>query len=607
MPSNRIGELRRSQVLSTFGPGAIVDFRAGGGGGAPISAVISGLEGWDDYFQPPGINNPQTVFEPRLQNRLGVQGFRLPPVTAEDDESSSHLPAVRFPTWLQCPQCDLIRPFGRWRHDPGDPARYCGRCSTAAGRVNVIPVRFVAVCRHGHIEDFPWTQWIRDRHAADCGRTGDLVLRTYGAGLAGLRVVCTDCGGSRSLDGAFASEALSEIGVRCSGSTPWLPTNEDGCGEPLRTTQRGASNMYFPIMHSALAIPPWSDRLQQYLGVVWAYIMAAEDAGGRRNALEMANGAGQLEGIGLDIDQLSSMIEERIGLLDNEGRQDLRQEEYLQFRSGVTDDSEHAEFEIRPEPVEDNFGGLLSDLVRAVRLREVRAVSGFTRLEPPEGEDEEGGSQPAPLSREPKNWLPAIEVRGEGIFIALDEDRLRDWERRQSVIDRVNEIRTGYVDSWQQRFGNGSTPDTDVHPRLLLLHTLAHALMRRLSLDCGYSSASLRERLYAGTAENPMSGLLIYTAAPDSDGTLGGLVRQGHPDRFAEILEGAIRDMQWCSSDPLCIQGHMSASDVHNSAACHACVLAPETSCELFNRFLDRALLVGTPDNASAGFFSSLL
>jgi hypothetical protein len=377
---------------------------------------------------------------------------------------------------------------------------------------------------------------------------------------------------------AFARHALGQVGARCHGMTPWLPEDDDHCGEVLRTTQRGASNIYFPIIRSALSIPPWDDRIQQDLGMLWGWIRCAEGPDARQQVLRMARDSGQLDGIGPGFDQLVELVEERIRMLDAEGQEDIRHAEYLRFRSGARDDSEESEFEIRPESVDGRLSGLVSHLVRAVRLREVRAIRAFTRLQPPERGEDEGEVRPSPLSRTPKNWLPAIEVRGEGIFVALDAKRLEDWESRPPVQDRVRTIRSAYEESWQQRFGDDSTPDVDVHPRQVLLHTLAHALMRRLSLDCGYSSAALRERLYTGTSENPMNGLLIYTAAPDSDGTLGGLVRQGAIDRFEEILTDAVRDMQWCSSDPLCIQGHMSASDIHNAAACHACVLAPETS-----------------------------
>lgn len=146
-----------------------------------------------------------------------------------------------------------------------------------------------------------------------------------------------------------------------------------------------------------------------------------------------------------------------------------------------------------------------------------------------------------------------------------------------------------------------------VTPRFLLLHTLAHILINQLTFECGYSSASLRERLYVSEDQNhPMSGVLIYTAAGDSEGTLGGLVRMGRPGNLEPVLERTLASAEWCSSDPVCMElGEAGGQgpDSCNLAACHNCSLVPETSCESFNRFLDRWTLVGSPEDASPGFF----
>jgi hypothetical protein len=104
-----------------------------------------------------------------------------------------------------------------------------------------------------------------------------------------------------------------------------------------------------------------------------------------------------------------------------------------------------------------------------------------------------------------------------------------------------------------------------------------------------------------------MAGLLIFTSSPDADGTLGGLARQGDSGNIVRLFEDALASMMWCSSDPLCIDGAHSRSEPTNGAACHSCLLAAETSCEEFNSFLDRALLVGTPTQPEIGFFEDYL
>jgi hypothetical protein len=185
----------------------------------------------------------------------------------------------------------------------------------------------------------------------------------------------------------------------------------------------------------------------------------------------------------------------------------------------------------------------------------------------------------------------------------LRADRVQEWESREVVRERVAVLQDKHLRAWRDRGQHGAMLK-EITPRFLLVHSLAHALIRQLALSCGYGSASLRERLYVGSAEWDMAGLLIFTSSPDADGTLGGLVRQGEGANILAVFEDSLSSMSWCSSDPLCIEGVHSFSAPANGAACHACLLAAETSCEEFNRFLDRAFLVGTPTNQQLGYFT---
>jgi len=276
-------------------------------------------------------------------------------------------------------------------------------------------------------------------------------------------------------------------------------------------------------------------------------------------------------------------------------------DEYRVFVSGV--DEENEEFETHREKVPVEINSHLTQVTRVARLREVRAVTGFTRINPPFDQEE---SEIAPLSVTNLDWLPAIEVRGEGIFIRLDQNRLLNWESSTVVTNRVAKADNNWSIEWEKR-NPGKPRPFPASPRLLLLHSLAHALIRQLTLECGYSSASLRERLYVSEGEAGMAGILIYTATPDSDGTLGGLQRRAMPDLLGPTVIGALRSARWCSSDPLCITGELAALDSHSIASCHSCMLAPETSCELHNRFLDRGLLIGNDGYPGLGFFEDII
>lgn len=614
---NDLQELRRSAVVSTFGPGAVVDFRAEGGA---VSGIAAGLEEWDHSFPPAGLAHPQVIRETRLQKKLGVKGFRTPPVTLErgknDNPDSRRLVAVRFPNWLQCPSCDVIKQESRWKNDPGKAYRYCPSCtekSNGDSKVFVIPVRFVMACKHGHVDEFPWDWWVG--HKPDCPilkrtnleRHPGLILRSERPGLAGLILSCPKCSARRSMDGVFSKKTW-EHGPKCRGRRPWLANGDEQCGNDQNTVQRGASNLYFAVTDSALSIPPWSDRLQEALGDWWSSFVNLDDPSQLEGYIRFL-GKGDLEStlreLGMSPAELAEAIRGRLTSYGQLQTDDLRPAEYRQFvtepgRSRTPD----IDFETRRETVSTEIAPWIACVVRAVRLREVRAIRGFTRINPPGDPD---SREVAKLSKEMLDWLPAIEVRGEGIFIALNEERLSAWEVRPDVAQRVAECEKKYLDDWKERYGEDARPPQPLTARYMLCHTLAHALMRQLTLECGYSSASLQERIYAGTEEGLMGGLLIYTATPDSDGTLGGLERQGKAGRIEGILQRAIEAIEWCSSDPLCITDMMGAIHSHSHSVCHACCYAPETSCEVFNGFLDRGLLTGIGMGSGIGFFEDML
>jgi hypothetical protein len=242
------------------------------------------------------------------------------------------------------------------------------------------------------------------------------------------------------------------------------------------------------------------------------------------------------------------------------------------------------------------------------KLRETRALVGFSRVLPENDQSLEG--QKSLLWRNPPmpngGWLPACVVYGEGLYFEVDEGRLRAWETRPEVVARVAGLARRYQRVQQER----RLRERQITPRFVLLHTLGHILMNQLTFDCGYGTASLRERLYASAnASGSMSGVLVYTAAGDAEGTMGGLVRMGKPGYLEPAVRRGLRNAQWCSSDPVCMELGASGGqgpDSCNLAACHNCALVPETSCEEFNRFLDRGLVIGTLDVPSLGFFSSM-
>lgn len=584
--------LRGSQAITTFGPGGIVDLRE-------ESVMLAGLDFWHPL-------ESTRIAEPNLEALLRVRNFHSPPPAGERfQKAEATIPYVLFPEWLVCPGCERLAPYPTFLGIfPGTRPPRCDRCNR-----QLYPARLIVACRAGHIDDFPWEWWVHEAQGKTCTGKPALGLKTLGrtATLGDLLVYCKTCKETRTLAGATYPENLA--GLSCSGKQPWLRDRE-ACTEKPVPLQRGASNVYFPIVVSGLSIPPWSGSVQLAIGRHWDLL---------RNLAQNSPQSLQptIEGLDLpaktafSVRDILDAVQKR---LDNEapdtGRvseSDLRFQEHLALRSPHMA-KESDELEVRETLVDQTLASYFSRVRLVTRLREVRALIGFTRVFAPDPMSRLE-TKVAPLSRQRKPWLPAIEVHGEGIYIELDEDAVASWSREKRVQSRAGLLKDTYVEMCGRRHWQPKRPIT---PRLLLVHSLAHLLIRQLSLECGYSSASLRERLYVFEPDTEsgrpgVAALLIYTAAVDSDGSLGGLVRQGLPERLTRTLKDSIQAASWCASDPLCLETEGQGPDALNLAACHACLLVSETSCEEFNRFLDRATLIGPPSAPEAGFFSELL
>jgi hypothetical protein len=479
----------------------------------------------------------------------------------------------------------------------------------------MIPVRFVVVCEEGHIDDFPWIEWAHSRRGQPLNEAKVCdapILRlnyTGKAGLMGLVVMCENknCDARpRSLMGSAGPDSLK--GWHCSGNRPWLgPHGKEECSlaDPPRMLQRGATNIYFPKVASSILIPPFSDPLRKIVDDPhnWGILTSGVQVDGKPDEARLRLFA---ELKRLDFDRLKEVVTQKlagVGTCDNSESEELFR--YSEYRAllGPSDDAE-GEFMIVAQDLslyQDVARDYIENIVLVEKLAETRALTGFSRINPPPYREFDRKDQ-AQLSLQLKQWLPAVRVYGEGIFMTLKKPQTDQWVAGE-VVTRYQDIVANHARIYSKL---GRTP-RKLPPKFFLLHTLAHVLIRRLSFECGYGSSALRERIYCWEEQNrEMIGILIYTAAGDCEGTMGGLVQQGKPGRFEALLLGAIQDAMWCSSDPLCIESRGQGIDSLNRAACHACALLPETSCEEGNRFLDRAALIGTPQNPSLGFFADI-
>lgn len=591
-----VGKLRRTQLITTFGSGSIVDM-------PEYSVIIAATNYWKE--------GSPVLHEPNLEKLLKVSYFKQPYVSENQEEDySPDIPSFRFPIMHFCPDCGRLMPYWGFGSESGNKCTKCNK--------SIVPSRFVAACINGHLEDFPYRWWVHYGDFSECPADdhGDKLRISFSdetGGLESIIVTCTACGKSRSMAGSMGRDSLK--GYRCVGKRPWVGMKKDyndpvPCTAPLRGLQRGASNIYFAQTASALTIPPWSNKLNQAIELKWDGLNSVLDASPTEETLKAV-----VQGMFFEllqqgtytVDDIIHEIRKRRQGNDDEAytRQNLYEDEYQVFCLGNYEQPDDFQFRIESVDVPDTLSHYIENVIMAKRLREVLALKGFRRISPEKPENRDDRFQGynldgdcVPLSETPLNWYPGIEMLGEGIFIKLNEDTLSSWETQNEK----------YYEPMKKRLEASNVECDNFSPRYVLLHTLSHLLIRQLSVECGYSGAAIKERIYSTYPESAhkMAGILLYTSSSDSDGSLGGLVRNALPDTFEKIFQNLLQEASWCSSDPICIESKAQGYDSLNYAACHACTLLPETSCEMRNCLLDRGAITGSILDRSRGYFGAL-
>ena len=612
----KVGELRPSQALTTFGVGAIIDL-------PNLSVMVMGLEDWP-------LKDTVEIGEQRLlasvKEVLGqqVNSLRSAPVVADTYQVNQFeastlvgIPVAPFPRWMVCPHCRRLAPLGSGLFKleipfRTDQIRYVhANCTKRGKSPSVVPARFIVACKNGHLDDFPWRNFV---HYGETKCNGGLKLLEPSATgeAASIFVHCegANCGVSRAMSDAFKMD-LKALPV-CRARRPHLRDRDDaGCRDsngqsmPMEPMLQGASNAWFGITLSALAIPQASGKLKQLVEDHWT-------------TLEKVQNEQNIELLQMVSPQLRDLSEyapseiwqavqsKKAAAPEENDPTDLKAPEWE-----VLIDPDSAEqgrdFQLKVATPPKRYAKYFEKIVLVERLREVRALVGFTRIESPSDYDNPAAfpeNQRARLSRAQPKWVPSSEIRGEGLFFQFNEDAIRKWVSKTTRLDAV------FLEAHMRwRRNRKLEPPQEFYPgtRFVLLHSFAHALIRQLAVECGYTTAALRERIYSTNPKKPdlaMAGVLIYTAAPDSEGTLGGLVSLGKPDTLERHLDQALDNMRYCASDPLCSEHHpyRDGNTLH-AASCHACLFAPETSCERGNKYLDRAVLVPTVEQSDLAFF----
>ncbi|MEP0834428.1 DUF1998 domain-containing protein [Microcoleus sp. AS-A8] len=609
------GEIRQSQMLSTFGPGSMVDL-------PNHSVLIGGLNHWQGYRNQP-------IDEERLAARvcqlLGVAKINMyAPPAAEQDPSAPRtgVTAFTFPAWFVAQVADekwkapsgkeyQTRPLVPWARLV--KGKYL---NPDRKKIPVVPVRFVQACLNGHISDIDWYLFVNPDCRSNC--PAPLWLDEGGTGndFADIFIRCEQCKKRRPLSDATLP-GRNVLGY-CKGQRPWLgqgaseqctALNKD-LPEKNRLLVRSASNAYFAQTLSVISIPDSDQKLKDAVSQVYEnHLQFLESLDEVRKERRRPNVANALEGF--SDDAVWAEVTRRLSgeTPKSKSIKQVEIEALLSSPEEVGEDVPEGDFYARTRKLSELKPALASRLDRIVlvhRLREVIAQVGFTRFEA-EVPDIEGELSPelsiavrrAALDVEP-SWVPAVENKGEGVFIAFSKTAIDEWQTRKAVNDRGRELRNGYT-QWCQR--RGIPQDKAKFPGLpyIMLHSLSHLLIAAVSLECGYAASSIRERIYAGEAGY---GILLYTGSSGSEGTLGGLVQIGK--RIEHHLTTALEFGKLCSNDPVCAQhqpDNMQEERFLHGSACHSCLLIAETSCERRNEFLDRALVVDTVERMGAAFF----
>ncbi|MGW9300458.1 DUF1998 domain-containing protein [Streptomyces cyaneofuscatus] len=608
--NRRVGAVRPSHLMFTAGVGSLVDL-------PNFSVLIKGLDSWS-YS---GITE-YDIDEPRLRSAVNrslqryghgqVEQLRSAPWLQGGDSDPKGwaaqgvgVPVTPFPQWLRCTACNVLAAvdsgeFVFINANPRTPheAKFVHDCKR--GKPLAVAARFTLVCTAGHLDEFPYTVYVH--HGQPCPKTPRPKLRMKDHGgnqAANVSIECVACGVKRNI-----REAMGERGRRnlpsCRGRHPHLGTyRQNGCTEDAVLMVAGASNQWFPLTLSALALPKGQGGdIEKLLDDHWPEVQGIESRDSYRllSAIPAFNYLKEF-----DADTLIAAVAARKAGADGaapsapEVQADLFGPEWDALSGPIPQPSD--DFALRPVGVPVPLDELFSDVRQVERLREARALIGFTRLDAPDPESPEIATR-VDLSRAAQTWVPASEVRGEGVFLRVRDDLMADWVSRMETSPQMTAHREAFGRFRGNRKSDRKSSDFDplygwAGARYIALHTLSHLLIRTIALECGYNSASLAERIYAGDDSNPRTGILIYTAVPDSEGTLGGLVSLAEERELDRIVRRALTDASHCSADPLCSERlPRDPADFLHGAACHVCLFVSETTCERGNRFLDRRFLV---------------
>lgn len=571
--------VRRNHIVGPAGVGSLLVTRSG------ITVLICGLATWLDRAPARGPDEParradrerliqaHELHDSNAERDLSVSRFLTPPVV--DDEPRHgvtwFVPATRFPLAEYChnPSCKALG-FASSESPSVGRCTLCG--DKRPSRRQQVPI--VMICPAGHLDEVDFNALVHPN--GPCAANPRLTYQV-GQNITAPEIRCLDCLARERVD-------PKEL-VACTGARPWLPGKpRETCAEKMMILDRTSTAVYFPDVRSYLHIPA-EGRLRDAV-LRWLeddpIAVALRRVPGNAAAHQILDRARPYFP-----DLTAPALAEHLAHLNAPATHDQgREGELVALMSGqrgthTADGPPVLDAElIDPSRFNPAYIGPNAPITRVVavhRLAETRALSGFTRVEPPTrvphgstGYHLLWGHRPEEVATH--DWLPGMRVYGEGILLELNPDKVRSWAKQAD-----------------QHLAPITLHGELLNASFQLAHTVAHLLMNAAALQCGYPVASLRDRIYSFPGN---TSLLLYTGEGDVLGTMGGLVELAQPGYLEPLLETAYSNARWCGLDPVCLNPVQHIRQDH-AGACHQCCLLPETSCGWWNEGLDRATLVG--------------
>ncbi len=632
-----INDLRRSQIVIPFGPGAIYDYKE-------FSAITMEVDSWEyaninsDFHQ---IKNNRFIkfINKKMRFYEGINSKRIykllhPPIAYDTNASENvreqmgHVNVKKFPSWGLCSRCNALSKF-----DPLTTTKLCNSnnveprrisqgfqpCSQVRNKGIIEPVRFISYCAKGHIDDLPWIKLMRQNCKSDCDMSEKshssnhpllfLSDNSLGNGFASLIIECGSCLQRTSLAGINKNKEdfLDEFGekiFKCSGNKPWSTCENEDCNLISDIEPRAASKIYNSVQLSSIYVPEADSIISEFILDPTVQDWIKNDTLISEIELTLKNVPVAFgDKYNLSTQQMLDMIQEERDLIRSEMDDDEEDDdnEFLisEYETLCKKKVDHEKFVSKSIPL-DKFGSKIekkfTNLNQIKKLHSSVALLGFKRIATEYIDDKLSFN----ASRKNVNFLPGYEIIGEGIFIDFGYEKVLDWLSKNSKFSikgkqlKKNGSKNSFLSFNESNFNYG----------YIMMHTFSHMLMNQLSIECGYSITEIKERIYFCEA-NKMAGVLIYTASSDSAGSLGGLVRMIKPNYFDSLVENAIINARHCSNDPICKESQGQGYSALCMAACHACAMIPDLACCSYpsNSFLDRNALIGDEDQAN-GYFS---